>query len=213
MPTIPGVVRAYIGLVETAVAKGREFASHPAESAVQAAGTALQLSMQAQQRYTELTIRGDEVINRLRGEPDDAPDWATFDEPPPTGPTARPAPAESVDPSELLDEDLTEDALEPLDVLAVEEAVIALRPPPAKKAAHQAAPAKKAAAKKAAPEKKTAPAKKIAARNAAPEKSAPAKKVAPAKKAAAKKVAPAKKAAPATIADPIAVDPTVSDLG
>ncbi len=82
MPTLPGPVRATLGLVVVTVENARSLPAKAIEVPVAAVSSVLQLSLRAQQRYAELTIRGDDVLARLRGVPEDAPTWATFDEPP-----------------------------------------------------------------------------------------------------------------------------------
>ena len=88
MASIPSFVRAYLGLLDTAVQAARDLREHAPELPVEVVGNAMQLSLKAQQRFTELAIRGDDVISRFRGAPDEAPTWATFDD----EPAARPDP-------------------------------------------------------------------------------------------------------------------------
>ncbi len=40
----------------------------------------MQRSLQAQQQYTELVTKGEQLINMLRGPSENVPEWATFDE-------------------------------------------------------------------------------------------------------------------------------------
>ncbi len=91
---LPAPLRAALGLAATvadtvteAVKDGRGlppgFTDKVLELPVLAVSTALQLSLRAQQQYTALTVRGDEVLSQLRGVSDEAPEWATFDDDPP----------------------------------------------------------------------------------------------------------------------------------
>jgi hypothetical protein len=84
MPTIPAPIRAGLGLLDTTISKARDLVDRAPELPMQVVGNALQLTMKAQQTFTELTIRGDEVIGRLRGVPAEPPSWATFDDELPT---------------------------------------------------------------------------------------------------------------------------------
>lgn len=111
-PPLPGPLRAVLGVVATVADAVRDGSARPEgltdrvlELPVLAVSTALQLSLRAQQRYTALTVRGDELLTALRGgASDDPPPWATFeddlsapaapaDPPPPANstPAARPA--------------------------------------------------------------------------------------------------------------------------
>jgi hypothetical protein len=140
MAQIPTPLRAALGLMANAIEGARTLPDKAVELPVMAVSTALQFSLRAQQRYAELTLRGDELLSRLHGLPEEPPDWATFDDesvgPDPAAPSAQPAPP----------------------------------PPSAAKQprARKAAPAKKPAAKKAAAKetaaKKTAAKKTAAAR-------------------------------------------------
>ncbi|MCW2526012.1 MAG: hypothetical protein JWM76_872 [Pseudonocardiales bacterium] len=84
MPSIPSPIRAGLGLLDTTLTKARDLVDRAPELPMQVVGNALQLTMKAQQTFTELTIRGDEVIGRLRGAPAEPPSWATFDDELPT---------------------------------------------------------------------------------------------------------------------------------
>ena len=63
-----------------AVDAARLLPDRAVELPVLAVSTALQFSLRAQQRYTELTLRGDELLGRLHGPPEEPPSWATFDD-------------------------------------------------------------------------------------------------------------------------------------
>lgn len=82
MSSLPTPLRAALGVAVVAVDTARTLPQKAAELPVIAVSTALQLSLRAQQRYAELTVRGDELIGRVRGVPDEAPPWATFDDSP-----------------------------------------------------------------------------------------------------------------------------------
>ena len=103
------------------------------ELPVMAVSTALQFSLRAQQRYAELTLRGDELISRLHGLPEEPPDWATFDD----EPSPEPATPDSAAP--------------PLAAAPATPPTSAAKQPRARKSA----PAKKTAAKQTAAAKKT----------------------------------------------------------
>ena len=153
-------------MAAAAISAARELPRKLVELPVIAAGTALQLSLRAQQQYAEFIARGDEILGQLRGIPDEPPSWATFDESPPaetrSSDRSRPATAEASQVGELTDaiegeamaELLEAEALAALEdaeadriAEALDTAALATeRPlePPAGKAA-----AKKAATKKA----------------------------------------------------------------
>jgi hypothetical protein len=82
MAQIPTPLRAALGLVANAIEGARTLPDKAVELPVMVVSTALQFSLRAQQRYAELTLRGDELIGRLRGLPDEPPSWATFDDEP-----------------------------------------------------------------------------------------------------------------------------------
>jgi hypothetical protein len=98
MAPLPTPVRAALGLAANAVDAARTLPDRVVELPVLAVSTALQISLRAQQRYTELTLRGDEVLDRLHAPPEEPPSWATFDdEVPPESTTVDSEPvAESV---------------------------------------------------------------------------------------------------------------------
>lgn len=80
MPILPAPLRAYIGLVATAVETAQGLIQRAPELPVEAVGNTMQLSMKVQQRYQELVARGDELLGHLIGPPAKPPGWATFDE-------------------------------------------------------------------------------------------------------------------------------------
>jgi len=73
-------MRAALGLVANAVEAARTLPDRAVELPVLAVSTALQFSLRAQQRYAELALRGDELLGRLHGPPEEPPSWATFDD-------------------------------------------------------------------------------------------------------------------------------------
>src|SRR5579875_3405345 len=77
---LPGPLRAAVGLVATAADEAKHLPDRAIELPMLVVSTALQASLRAQQRYARLTARGDEVLTR-RPVSDEAPEWATFDEP------------------------------------------------------------------------------------------------------------------------------------
>jgi hypothetical protein len=90
MAPLPTPVRAALGLAANAVEAARTLPDRVVELPVLAVSTALQISLRAQQRYTELALRGDELIGRLHAPPEEPPSWATFDDEVPPA-SARPA--------------------------------------------------------------------------------------------------------------------------
>jgi hypothetical protein len=137
MAQIPTPLRAALGLMANAIEGARTLPDKAVELPVMAVSTALQFSLRAQQRYAELTLRGDELLSRLHGLPEEPPDWATFDDEPvganPPAPSAQPAPPP------------TSAAKQPR----------ARKAAPAKKAAEKKAAAKKTAAARAKTTKRT----------------------------------------------------------
>src|SRR6266536_1616684 len=95
MAQIPTPLRAALGLMANAIEGARTLPDKAVELPVMAVSTALQFSLRAQQRYAELTLRGDEVLSRLHGLPEEPPDWATFDDesmgPNPAAPSGQPS--------------------------------------------------------------------------------------------------------------------------
>ena len=107
MSPLPTPARASIGMAAAAISAARELPRKLVELPVIAAGTALQLSLRAQQQYAEFIARGDEILGQLRGIPDEPPSWATFDESPAaetrSSDRSRPATAEASQVGELTD--------------------------------------------------------------------------------------------------------------
>ena len=133
MAQIPTPLRAALGLVANAIDGARTLPDKAVELPVMAVSTALQFSLRAQQRYAELTLRGDELISRLHGLPEEPPDWATFDD----EPSPEPATPDSAAPP-------------PAAAPATPPTSAAKQP-----RARKSAPAKKTAAKQTAAAKKT----------------------------------------------------------
>jgi hypothetical protein len=76
----PGSIRATVGLIATAADNVRKSPEKLIEIPMLAVSTALQASIRTQQRYAQFTVRGDEILGRMRPVPDTAPTWATFDD-------------------------------------------------------------------------------------------------------------------------------------
>jgi hypothetical protein len=193
MSTLPGPLRAALGVVATVLDEARALPEKAPELPMTALTTALQYSLRAQQRYADLIVRGDELVGRIRGVPDEAPAWAKFDDDPATEYEAGSGPVSADPPSEF-----TTPPAPPVKTPSTNPG--AKQPP-------SAAPAKKASAKKATAKSvpvKTAAAKSVPVKTAAA-KSGPAKKAAaknvPAKHVPAKTI-PAKRTSPATRSGP-----------
>jgi hypothetical protein len=90
MSQLPTPVRAAVGLLATLVDRVRQMPEDAPEVPVQIVGAAMQLSLRVQQQIARYVARGDEVLARVRGMSEEAPSWATFDEPP-TGTAEKPA--------------------------------------------------------------------------------------------------------------------------
>lgn len=84
MVTLPPPLRAALGLLATALDAVQELVEHAPELPMEAVGNSMQLSMRLQQQYAVLLTRGDEFLASLRGAPEEPPEWATFDDPPPS---------------------------------------------------------------------------------------------------------------------------------
>ena len=82
MATLPTPIRAALGLFATALDAVQDLVEHAPELPMEAVGNSMQLSMRLQQQYVALLTRGDEFIASLHGAPEEAPAWATFDDPP-----------------------------------------------------------------------------------------------------------------------------------
>jgi hypothetical protein len=183
MSTLPGPLRAALGVVATVLDEARALPEKAPDLSMTALTTALQYSLRAQQRYAELMVRGDELVGRIRGVPDEAPAWAKFDDDPATEYEAGSGPASADPPNEFTTPPTPGDK--------------APSTTPGTKQAPSAAPAKRVAAKKATA--KSVPAKKATAKsvpvNKAAAKNVPAKQV-PAKTIPAKRTSPATRSGP-----------------
>ncbi len=102
MSPLPLPIRVAAGLAAAGVDQARRLPQQIAGLPVTAVSRVLQASMRAQQRITELAIRGDEVLSLLTPA-QETPSWATFDEdldvrvPPPQGGVATATTTESPD--------------------------------------------------------------------------------------------------------------------
>ncbi len=79
MRSFPLPVRVAAGLAATAFEQIRHLPNQLVGLPLTVTSQALQLSMRVQQQVTELAIRGDDVLCQL-SEPEETPEWATFDE-------------------------------------------------------------------------------------------------------------------------------------
>ena len=199
MAQIPTPLRAALGLVANAIESARTLPDKAVELPVIAVSTALQFSLRAQQRYTELALRGDELLSRLHGLPDEPPGWATFDDQPVASEPAASEPVAS-EPA------ATEPAADEPDG----EGAPASQPASATKQprARMAATAKKTPDKKAAASK--AGASKAGASKAGASKAAASK--AAASKAAASKAKSTKRADAKTVHAKRTAEPSAFDV-
>jgi hypothetical protein len=80
MRDLPSPLRAAVGLAATVVDEAKRLPDRVLEVPMLAVSRALQLSLRAQQQYAALAARGEEVLagDRIT---DEAPEWATFDDP------------------------------------------------------------------------------------------------------------------------------------
>ncbi|HEX6756114.1 MAG TPA: lipid droplet-associated protein [Mycobacteriales bacterium] len=85
-PPIPQPLRAAAGLAAVAIDSARKLPEQLVGFPVLAVSAALQASLKAQQRYAELVVRGDQLLDQLRGPGDGTPTWARFDDDVPSGP-------------------------------------------------------------------------------------------------------------------------------
>lgn len=88
---VPMPLRAAAGLAAVAIDEARRLPNRAIDEArrlpnrlvslpVLAAGGAMQATLKLQQRYTELVVRGDQLLAQLRGGAAETPPWARFDE-------------------------------------------------------------------------------------------------------------------------------------
>lgn len=79
--TVPTPLRAAAGLAALAIDEARRLPSRLVTLPVLAMSTAMQASLRIQQGYTELAVRGDQLLAQLRhGPEEETPPWARFDE-------------------------------------------------------------------------------------------------------------------------------------
>jgi len=89
MSNLPVPIRVALGLAATAVEEARKLPETLPQAGMNAVASAMQASLKLQQQLAALTARGDEVIGRWQGVPDEPPAWATFDDDEPgSGPAA-----------------------------------------------------------------------------------------------------------------------------
>jgi hypothetical protein len=157
MSTLPGPLRAVLGVVATVLDEARALPEKAPDLSMTALTTALQYSLRAQQRYAELMVRGDELVGRIRGVPDEAPAWAKFDDDTTTDSDAASSPAAAG--STDFAPPPTPPAKAPPASAPAKRAVkkVSAKKVPAKKVSAKKVPAKKVSAKKV-PAKRTSPA-------------------------------------------------------
>lgn len=83
MSDVPTPLKALVGLIASAADRlppVEELPDRMLELPVLAVSGAMQASLRAQQIYTELAGRGEDVISQLRGAPEHPPAWASFDD-------------------------------------------------------------------------------------------------------------------------------------
>lgn len=89
---VPMPLRAAAGLAALAFDEARRLPRRLVGLPVLAVSGAMQASLRVQQGYTQLAVRGDEVLAQLRpGADDETPPWARFDEDDGPDPGDRPA--------------------------------------------------------------------------------------------------------------------------
>lgn len=78
---VPMPLRAAAGLAALAIDEARRLPRRLVGLPVLAVSGAMQASLRVQQGYTELAVRGDQLLAQLRpGAAEEAPPWARFDE-------------------------------------------------------------------------------------------------------------------------------------
>jgi hypothetical protein len=197
MSNLPTSIRAALGLAATALDEARKLPETLPQLPVAAVGTALQASLRVQQQIAALAARGDEVLSQLRGTPDEAPAWATFDAEPAVTDLAAARNGRTAAFDRVVENGAVPIADEQADAAPAAGAGVGGGAVPTQSASKKApsqsaskkAPSRQSASKKASPAQ--APTKK------APTKKAATKKAATAKAPAAGKAVPAHAAAPA----------------
>jgi hypothetical protein len=79
LSSLPTPVRAALGLAATVLDEAKRLPDKAIELPMLAVSRALKLSLRAQQQYTALAARGDELLSG-RSIGDEPPEWARFDE-------------------------------------------------------------------------------------------------------------------------------------
>ncbi|HEY2041375.1 MAG TPA: hypothetical protein VGH11_01770 [Jatrophihabitans sp.] len=86
MSTLPTPIRVMLGLAATAAEEAKKLPETLPNAMttvpIIAVSTAMQASLRVQQQIAILAAKGDDVLSQLRGTSDQAPPWATFDDPP-----------------------------------------------------------------------------------------------------------------------------------
>lgn len=77
---LPTPLKAAAGLAVQALEDARALPDRITAIPMALVTAVMQRSLQAQQQYTELVTKGEQLINTLRGPSEDVPEWATFDE-------------------------------------------------------------------------------------------------------------------------------------
>lgn len=77
---LPTPLKAAAGLAVQALEDARALPDRISGIPMALVTAVMQRSLQAQQQYTELVTKGEQLINTLRGPSEDVPAWATFDE-------------------------------------------------------------------------------------------------------------------------------------
>ncbi|PRZ40994.1 hypothetical protein CLV47_11227 [Antricoccus suffuscus] len=77
---LPTPLKAAAGLAVQALEDARALPDRISGLPMALVTAVMQRSLQAQQQYTELVTKGEQLINTLRGPSEEVPEWATFDE-------------------------------------------------------------------------------------------------------------------------------------
>lgn len=80
MPSLPGPLRAAVGLAAAAADNARQLPAKAIEFPMVVVTTALQASLRAQQQYAAYAARGEQILTG-HGPTEEVAAWATFDEP------------------------------------------------------------------------------------------------------------------------------------
>jgi hypothetical protein len=86
MSTVPTPIRVMLGLAAAAAEEAKKLPETLPNVMTTvpmiAVSTAMQASLRLQQHIALLAAKGDDLLLQLRGTPEEAPPWATFDDPP-----------------------------------------------------------------------------------------------------------------------------------